>query len=74
MAKQKTSGKVLNFIAWFTGIVVSLVVGNGMIQGSLSLPSWLGGLTDAGMLVSVIIGWIVILTTLVGVVLAILKR
>lgn len=73
MAKKQSS-TFLNVIAWFTGVVVSLVVGNAMIQGVLALPRWLGGASTAGMWIAMAIGWIVVITTLVGVVMAILKR
>lgn len=72
MAKQKFN--LLNFVVWFTGVVVSLVVGNAMIQEFLLIPSWLGGTTVAGIVISQVIGWIVVITTLLGVVLAILER
>ncbi len=72
MAKQKFN--LLNFVVWFTGVVVSLVVGNAMIQKFLLIPSWLGGTTVAGIVISQVIGWIVVITTLLGVVLAILER
>ena len=68
MAKQK-SGKVLNFIAWLTGVIVSLAVGFAMIGGTLALPFWLGG-----NLVAAIAGWIVVITTLLGVILVILNQ
>ena len=71
MAKRKFD--LLNFIVWFTGVIVSLVVGNGMIQKVLLIPSWLGGTTTAGIVVSQVIGWIVVVTTLLGVVLAIVE-
>lgn len=71
MAKQKFS--LLNFIVWFTGVVVSLVVGNAMIQKDLSIPWWLGGTYTVGVIVSQTIGWIVVVTTLLGVVLAIFE-
>ncbi len=67
-------GKVMSFLAWFTGVVVSLVVGQAMIRGLLTLPGWLGGGTSAGDWVTMIIGWIVVLTTLIGAVMAILKK
>lgn len=73
MAKQQ-SGSVLHFLAWFTGVVVSLVVGNAMINESLSIPSWLGGASATGVLVTQAIGWIVVITTVVGAVLAIIKK
>ncbi len=72
MAKQTKN--VLGFLAWFTGVIVSLVVGNAMIQEILRLPGWLGGTTAAGMIISQTIGWIVVITTLVGAVMAIIKR
>ena len=72
MAKQNS--KILNAVAWITGIVVSLVVGFGMINETLGLPSWLGGGTVAGILIVQAVGWVVIATTLVGAALAILKK
>jgi len=68
MAKQQSS-TVLTFVAWLTGVIVSLAVGFGMIGGTLDLPSWLGGST-----VAMLAGWVVIVTTAIGVVLAILKK
>jgi hypothetical protein len=72
MAKQGPG--VLHFLAWITGIVVSLVVGSAMIDKILKLPEWLGGASNAGLIVSAAIGWIVVITTLISAVLAILKR
>ena len=74
MAKKQISNIVLNFVAWFTGIVVSLAVGFGLTERVLALPNWLGGATVAGVLVSQLVGWIVIITTIVGAVLAILRK
>ena len=68
MARQQ-SGKVLNFVAWLTGVIVSLAVGFAMIGGTLTLPWWLGG--D---LVALVAGWVVVITTLVSAVLAILQK
>lgn len=67
MAKQ--DGRVLNFIAWLTGVLVSLSVGFAMISGTLSLPTWLGG--DV---LAMIVGWIVVITTLISAVMALLKK
>ncbi len=61
--------KILNFVAWLTGVIVALAVGFGMVGGTLTLPTWLGG--D---IVAMVAGWIVVLTTALGVVLAILKQ
>lgn len=74
MAKQTGGSVVVKFLAWFTGIVVSLAVGMGLINGILTLPAWLGGLTNAGLWISMAVGWVVVLTTLVGAAMAILKR
>ena len=74
MAKNKQAGKVLSFVVWITGILVSLAVGFSMTQagiaaGALTLPWWLGG-----NLLAMIVGWVVVVTTLVGAVLAVLER
>ncbi len=58
--------KLLSFIIWLTGIIVSLSVAFAMVNGVIGLPSLLGG--DS---VAVIAGWIVVIITLLGVVLAI---
>lgn len=67
MAKKGST--VLNFVAWLTGIIVSLAVGFAMIGGTLTIPSWLGG--D---IVAMVAGYIVVITTGIGVILAILKK
>ena len=54
MAKNKQAGKVLNFVVWLTGVLVSLSVGFAMIDGTLTLPFWLGG--NLG--VPMIVGWV----------------
>jgi hypothetical protein len=72
MAKQKS--KILNVIAWITGVVVSLAVGFGMINGVLGFPTWLGGGTAIGNFVVLAVGWVVVITTLISAVLAILDQ
>lgn len=67
MAK-KTLAKVLGFVAWLTGVIVSLAVGFAMIGGTLSVPAWIGG--DV---VAMIAGWIVVITTVLSVILAIIN-
>lgn len=62
----KQSAKVLNFIAWLTGVIVSLAVGFALISGTLSVP-YLGVVND-------IAGWVVVITTLLSVVLALLNQ
>ncbi|GIU68680.1 MAG: hypothetical protein KatS3mg001_530 [Candidatus Pacearchaeota archaeon] len=67
MAKQ--GSRVLNFVAWLTGVIVSLAVGFAMVGGTLTLPSWLGGRVLAG-----IAGWVVIITTALSALFAILNQ
>jgi hypothetical protein len=62
----------LNFIAWFTGMLISLAVGFAMIGdgvNQLLLPSWLGGA-----MASLIVGWIIVLLTLIGIITAIFSK
>jgi hypothetical protein len=63
MAKQ--GGKVLNFVAWLTGVIVSLAVGFALIGGTLSVP-YIG-------VVNVIAGWVVVITTIISAIMVILK-
>jgi len=59
----KTS--LLNVIMWIVGVLVSLAVGFGMTSGTLTVPY-----------VQVIVpiaGWIVVIGTIVGVIIAIVK-
>ena len=65
----KKNSKALNFVAWLTGVIVSLAVGFALVGGTLTLPWWLGG--DVLALVA---GWVVVVTTLIGVVLAVLNK
>ena len=67
MAKGKQSGRVLNLIVWITGVLVSLAVGFGMADGVLAIR-WIP------ILVTEIAGWIVVVTTIVSVALAILNQ
>ena len=51
---------ILNLVTWVTGVVVSLVVGAAMTGSSptLTLPTWLGGATAAGLLfILMSFGW-----------------
>ena len=69
-----SKGSVLGFLAWFTGVIVSLVVGNAMINEALALPAWLGGTSTAGIFITVVIGWVIVITTLISAVLALLNK
>ena len=68
MAKKGSLSKLLNFIAWLTGVIVALSVGLAMISSDLTLPLWLGG--D---IVAQVAGWIVVITTIVSAVMAIIE-
>lgn len=70
MAKGAVS-QLLNFVAWLTGVLVSLAVGFGMAQGTLTIP-WLDAINAA--VATVIAGWIVVILTIVGAILAIVKK
>lgn len=63
MAKQKG---VLGVIMWIVGVLVSLAVGNGMIEGALSVPLIPG-------IITVVAGWVVVLGAIIGVIMAILN-
>ena len=67
MVKSTSLRKILSFVIWLTGVIVSLSVAFAMTNGTLALPKWLGGAP-----VALIAGWIVIITTVLGVVLAII--
>lgn len=68
MAKNDNAlGKLLGFLAWLTGVIVSLAVAFGMINETLII-NWLSPA------ITVFFGWVVVVTTLLGVVLAIAKQ
>jgi len=73
MAKTVGKGvsKILNLVAWLTGVVVSLAVGFAMIGETLTIP-WLD--TVGAGVITVVAGWIVVISTLVSATLAILKK
>lgn len=58
---------LMHFVAWLTGVIVSLSVGFAMIDNTLTLPSWLGGAV-----IAMVAGWVVVITTALGVILALM--
>tara|TARA_Y100000310_G_C20360298_1_gene658648 strand:- start:294 stop:542 length:249 start_codon:yes stop_codon:yes gene_type:complete len=60
-------GALWSFIAWLTGILVSLAVGFGMIDGTLSIRYIAPAVTQ-------IAGWIVVVLALLGAILAIIDK
>ena len=67
MAGKSGVDKLLAFVVWLTGVIVSLAVAFAMTDGTLVVPY----IPSA---VSVFAGWIVVLTTILGIVLAIVKQ
>ena len=67
MAKKVGVSKALNFVAWLTGLIVSLAVGFAMTDGSLVVPR-------IPEIISIVAGWIVVVTTIASVILAILNQ
>ena len=67
MAKTNAMSGLVNLAVWLTGVLVSLAVGFGMIDGVLGVR-WIPGS------VTVVAGWVVVILTLVSVVLAIIDR
>ena len=68
MAKKEGGMSTLvTFIAWLVGVIVSLAVGEALINGTLAV-------SFIGTIVNQIAGWIVILVTLLGVLLAIINK
>jgi len=59
--------KPLAIVMWLVGILVSLAVGFGMAGEVLTIPVIPGIMT-------VVAGWIIVIATLIGVVLAILSK
>lgn len=62
---------IINLAVWITGILVSLAVGFGMAQKTLTVP-WL---TNIGAeVVTIIAGWLVVILTLLSILLAIINK
>ncbi|MBS3070824.1 hypothetical protein J4407_00800 [Candidatus Pacearchaeota archaeon] len=64
---RKQSGMVLNFILWLTGVLVSLAVGFGLVDGVLTVR-WIP------LILTQIVGWVVVITTVVGAIMAIVNK
>ncbi len=66
--KRNSSGvsKLLSFVAWLTGVIVSFAVGFALISGTLLVP-YIG-------VANLIAGYIVVITTALGAILAIFNR
>ena len=62
----KSSG-VMSIIAWLVGVLVSLVVGFGMIGQTLTVPA-------IPTVITIIAGWVVVIGAIVSVVMAIFGK
>ena len=58
--------KIVGLVMWIVGVLVSLAVGFGMIDGVL-VVMWIPEIITA------IAGWIVVIGTIIGVIIAIAK-
>jgi hypothetical protein len=67
--RTKESGlhMLVSLVVWIAGVLVSLAVGFGMVDGTLSVM-WIPDMITA------VAGWIVVILTLLGVILAIIER
>lgn len=62
-----TDNSLMGIVMWIVGVIVSLAVGSGMIDGTLNVP----GIPS---IVTVVAGWIVVIGAVVSVVLVVFKR
>jgi len=62
----KRSNTVMGVVAWLTGVLVSLAVGFAMTAGTLTVPYVPAAVT-------VFAGWVVVITTLISAILAIVN-
>jgi hypothetical protein len=67
MAKKGVISTLVAIAIWLTGILVALAVGFGMIDGVLSIR-WIPSA------VTVVAGWIVVIATILGAILAIFDK
>lgn len=57
----------LGFVTWLTGVIVSLAIGFAMINKYLIIP-------HIPLIIIIIAGWFVIITTVLSIVLAFFKK
>ncbi|MCR4285170.1 MAG: hypothetical protein NUV97_03960 [archaeon] len=58
---------LISLFTWIVGIIVSLAVGSGMIQGVLEIP----GIPSV---ITIIAGWVVVIGAILSLVLAIFNK
>lgn len=63
---KMAKSNLLSVVMWIVGVLVSLAVGFGMTSETLTIPF-------IPAIVAVIAGWIVVIGTIIGVILALVK-
>ncbi len=58
---------LIGILTWIVGVIASLAVGSGMIDGTLAVP----GIPEV---ITIIAGWIVVIGAIIGVILAIFGK
>lgn len=69
MKRRNLIENFLGFFAWTSGLLTSLVVGYGLLNGPLYLPEFFGG-----HIVSNVVGWAVIITAIVTIILSFFRK
>jgi|TARA_B100001971_G_C18000504_1_gene437065 purine-cytosine permease-like protein len=62
-----TDNSIVGILSWIVGVLVSLAVGFGMIDGTLAVP----GIPEV---ITSISGWVVVAGAIVGVLLVVFKK
>ena len=58
---------LVGILMWIVGVIVSLAVGSGMIDGTLSVPA-------IPAIITVISGWVVVVGAIISVLLAVFNK
>jgi hypothetical protein len=58
---------IIGILTWIVGIIISLAVGSGMIDGTLIVP----GIPEA---ITIIAGWIVVIGAIISLIMTIFKK
>lgn len=61
------NNSLVGILMWIVGVIVSLAVGSGMIDGTLVVPA-------IPSIVTVISGWVVVVGAIISIVLAIFNK
>ena len=76
MAKKTKVGKkprnIAGIIAWIVGVLVSLSVGSGMAEEVLTIPAIYS--VVGSNIITIVAGWIVIVGTILGIVMALFGK